>query len=395
MNRASALAVLIGVALAVACSSAPAQQPAVQPAPAAQPAARPAQPQPAPAQPAKPQVDADVQQAYDQFVKNEMPGVPIELVQAAKREGTVTYYHTLNPAPPELVKGFQKTFPFVKVQVLQLNGGPLVERFMGESRAGQFFADVVLFSSLTDAKQAHKERFVMGYKVSVEEELPKQQGVPGYVAPVAGSMQVVPYNPEKIKDGDATILRKWEGLLDARWDGKRFAVGEVMAGGTTHLANYFFYKTFGAKLWERVAKGSYAVFPGINPQLAAIIAGERDLAVSGPVGNVVAQWEKGAPVHWHYPEPHLALPYPQFVNAKAPHPSAAKLLHEFAMSIPGQQIFVSTGGFSYRKGPKETGKYTSEPWYIAPDPAKIWDYSDEELAAALPDIAKQWRAIFK
>lgn len=385
---------MLAVLITVACAPSPAapQQPA---APAGKPAAAPAAPAQAPAQAAKPQVDADVQQVYDQFVKKEMPKVPIELVQAAKREGALSYYHLVTPGMPKLAQEFGKVFPFIKVQVQQLNGGPLVEKYMAESRAGQYLADVAVFSSLSDGKKAHKEGFVMQYAVSVEDELPKKQGVSGYIVPLASTMQVIPYNAERIKDADAKILRQWEGLLDARWNGKRFTIGEVMAGGTTHIVNFYFYKTFGTKMWERLAKESYAVFPGINPQLTAVVAGERDLAVHGSTSNIVAQWEKGAPVHWQYAEPHVALPYAQFINAKAPHPNAAKLFQEFAMSIPGQQILAATGTFSYRKGTKETGKYVSEPWYAPPDSAKYWDYDDEELAKVLPDLAKQWRAIFK
>ena len=91
----------------------------------------------------------------------------------------------------------------------------------------------------------------------------------------------------------------------------------------------------------------------------------------------------------------MVAPYVQFISSKAANPNAAKLFQEFTVSPSAQQLIGQLGGVSYRKGIKSAGDFTKEPWYVAPDPKKFWQYSDAELGAAMPDIAKQWRGIFK
>ena len=132
-----------------------------------------------------------------------------------------------------------------------------------------------------------------------------------------------------------------------------------------------------------------------NPELDAVIAGENDIAVGVPGSLAVARLQKSAPVHWTNAQDFLVTPYVQFISAKASNPNAAKLFQEFTVSPAGQQLIAQYGGVSYRKGIKGGGDFTKEAWYVAPDPNKFWNYSDTELGAAMPDIAKQWRAIFK
>jgi ABC-type Fe3+ transport system substrate-binding protein len=215
------------------------------------------------------------------------------------------------------------------------------------------------------------------------------------VIPVTGEILVTAYNPQKISDTDAAVLGKWEGLLDPRWNGKKFGVVEVQAGGTSQLLNYYFAKQFQDRVWQRVAESGYSIYPGGNPAIDAVISGENDLAVGVPGSLAAGKLQTGAPLRWQNAQDWLVTPYVQFINAKAPHPNAAKLFQEFTLSPTGQQVFGGFGGISLRTGVKSDADFTKQSWYQAPDPAKVWPYSDKELGAAMPDITKQWRAIIK
>ena len=323
-----------------------------------------------------------------------MPGVPIDLLRAAKKEGALSLYMLVPPFNKPLVEKFQSLFPFITPQLTQLNGGPLVAKFTSEALAGQKGADIVQYSSVADSKKALDQKLIANYKVSVEGELNMDAFVSGYVIPITGEILVIAYNPTRIKDADVKSLQRWEGLFDSRWAGKKFAVGEVLAGGTTQLLNYYFFKTFGTRMWQQLSK-SYAVYPGGNPELDAVIAGENDIAVGVPGSLAVGRLAKSAPVHFINAQDFLVTPYVQFISAKAANPNAAKLFQEFTVSPTGQQLIGELGGVSYRKGIKVTAAFTKESWYVTPDPNKFWKYSDAELGAAMPDIAKQWRGIFK
>jgi ABC-type Fe3+ transport system substrate-binding protein len=337
----------------------------------------------------------DVQQAFDTFVKKEMPKVPIDLLRAAKQEGGLSCYLLVPEFNKVLVDQFQKTFRFVKVEVTNLTGGPLISKFMTEARAGQNIIDIVQPSSVSDAQQAVNEKLVLNYPVTVEPDVNMSHGIPSYVIPVTGEILITAYNAQKTSDADAALLSTWAGLLDPRWDGKKFGVAEVLAGGTSQLVNYYFSKQFGDKVWRRVASSGYSIYPGGNPALDAIITGENDLAIGIPGSLAVAKLATGAPLRWQNPTDWLVTPYAQFISAKAPHPNAAKLFQEFTMSPTGQGVFGQFGGISLRSGIAASGDFAKQPWYRAPDPAKIWPYEDSELAAAMPAISSQWRSIIK
>lgn len=339
--------------------------------------------------------DDDVQQAYDGFVKKEIPDLSIDVVRGAKEEGTLNAYLLVPEYNKELVEAFQEKFPFISVQPTYINGGPLVAKFLAEVRSGNGIADLAQFSSLADAMSAMKDKYVKPYTLTSEPKLNMAAGVKGSIYPVTGELLTIAYNPENVKDSSVTTLKKWDGILDPTWTEATFAVGEVLAGGTTQLLNYYFYKKFGTKLWERVAGAGHGIYPGGNPELQTVISGEHDLAIGVPQSLAVSQLQQSAPVHWTNPQEWLASPYAQFISAKAQHVNAAKLFQEFSVTPTAQTIFAKSGGISYRKGFQYTGGFTKESWYEPVDPSEYWPYSVQDLGKQMPDIAKQWRAIVR
>src|ERR1700730_12227690 len=85
---------------------------------------------------------------------------PKELVDAAEKEGQLTYY-TANFAETEqeVIKAFNKRFPKIKVSMVRAPGGQLITRIKTEAAAGKLAADVVnhsdrgLMLELTDVVQ--------------------------------------------------------------------------------------------------------------------------------------------------------------------------------------------------------------------------------------------------
>src|SRR3954453_17134397 len=69
---------------------------------------------------------------------------PPELIEAARKEGSFVYY-TANVAETEqeVVRAFNKRFPFVKVEILRAPGGELITRVKTEAAAGKLRADIV------------------------------------------------------------------------------------------------------------------------------------------------------------------------------------------------------------------------------------------------------------
>ena len=61
------------------------------------------------------------------------PFGPPELIEAAKKEGTLVYY-TANFAEveQEVIKAFNKRFPFIQVEMVRAPGGQLITRVKSE-----------------------------------------------------------------------------------------------------------------------------------------------------------------------------------------------------------------------------------------------------------------------
>src|SRR5438876_11338694 len=66
------------------------------------------------------------------------------LIDAAKKEGKIVYYTADFTEPEsEIIKEFNKRFPFVKVEMVRAPGGQLITRIKTEAAAGKLAADVV------------------------------------------------------------------------------------------------------------------------------------------------------------------------------------------------------------------------------------------------------------
>ena len=76
------------------------------------------------------------------------------------------------------------------------------------------------------------------------------------------------------------------------------------------------------------------------------------------------KWVKGAPIHWSYAEPILAVPVVHFITAKPPHPNASKVFQEFVFSIPALSTWANQGALVDRKGVTDNRKVKNEAWYV-------------------------------
>ena len=71
------------------------------------------------------------------------------LIEGARKDGEVVWYTTTsNEDNQAVVNGFNKKYPFVKVQVLRTSGEKLRERILTEASAGQHFFDVAVVSGM-------------------------------------------------------------------------------------------------------------------------------------------------------------------------------------------------------------------------------------------------------
>src|SRR5262245_50747390 len=140
-------------------------------------------------------VDDDVRAAFS-AISSQMPGVSVDLVQAAKKEGMVQYYHLANPGNATMIAAFHKAFPFIKVEEFESTGGGLVERYQSEANAGHVAADIFMGSSTADVDNWTDQGLVMNYKISNDDQYPDAYKVSGYRYPTSYSTVGIGWNTD-------------------------------------------------------------------------------------------------------------------------------------------------------------------------------------------------------
>ena len=82
--------------------------------------------------------------ALPAWAARENPFGPPELIEAAKKEGKIVYYTAnFTEVEQEVIKAFNKRFPFVRVEMVSAPGGQLITRIKTEAAAGKLAADVI------------------------------------------------------------------------------------------------------------------------------------------------------------------------------------------------------------------------------------------------------------
>ena len=61
-------------------------------------------------------------------------------------------------------------------------------------------------------------------------------------------------------------------------------------------------------------------------------------------------------------------------------------------SIPALSTWANQGALVDRKGVTDNRKVKNEAWYVAPDNAKLWQYTTEDISTTFPEAAKAWTA---
>lgn len=336
--------------------------------------------------------DPSLVKIYNDIVRREMPGVPFSILEGAKKERQVVWYHIRLPAAHEAVlKAFSERFPFVAVETFEAVGPPLMERFLTEQRAGSRRVDVLQSTDVLLMKRAIDEGFIDTYKVTSERAFRPgsyQSGV--YYTYVVATQVVYIYNTNLINEKEAQLLRKWEGLWDPAFRGKPIGVLNASGNSAGQLQFYFLEKKYGKQSWQKIKE--------LNPRIYEPLPG-GDAVARGEVAVIpnsesvaLNMWLKKAPIRWTAPEPSLARDYPQAVVKGAPHPNAARLFHEFVMSKAGQELFAKYAYPSARQDVGDLRDVTKEAWF--PKDRAYHDLDLADIGKQTPRIVEEWRAMF-
>jgi len=331
-------------------------------------------------------------------VKN-MPGLPVDIVSAACKEGTLNLYHLIyRGALKPLIADFEKAFPCLKVTAFMASGSQLDERFTTEARAKKANgADVWMNTSPAFANSLADEGLLMDWTPPNSDRVPAEWKSEGHwygvgIAPIGfawNSKQVTAEQEKALMN-----ITTWPEVANAPFKG-RSAMAHIRAGGTTQLPFYYFRKDIGLDFWKKLKNSlNPVILDGANPVAGQLASGAIAFVPDVTTDTAIAtQYLNGAPLKWRFPEPGLAVPHFIAISASASNPNAAKLFTAWSLTKAGQTLWVNQTGLAPMSADiQDNRKYAREPWYKLPTHYYTADWKD--IDNSLAEMTKQFKTIF-
>jgi len=327
------------------------------------------------------------------------------LVEAAKREGTLTYYHNSDIGPTARWNAAFTQAYGIPVKNVRMPSYALYDRWLKEERVGRHIGDLIQITDPTLLEAADKQGFIARYTpasaAGIDATL-RQDGVwYGLYLDYMG----IGYNVSKLQPGEEAFLHTagWDALADPRWKG-RIGSATPASGGTSYIYFYMFLNAlkdrYGAPYLRRVAANKPDVYASKAPLFERLSAGEYAVMDQGTESSLSDFYLKGAPVRWVFPEPTPVGVTVQSVSAHAPHPNAARLFQEWSCSQAGvagwlAQIAVGPTRSDVTDPRRAARKdWYGQPWFSEPKTLYTQYLKDPGFAGPKQPIIDAYNTIY-
>lgn len=272
------------------------------------------------------------------------------LVEAAKKEGKLVIYGSLESGiMDEVEKAFTKKYG-IPIEYFRAASNKTLDRVLTEARAGRVMSDVVVTNRgpmLLLKKENIFARYVSPEAANFPEALRDPDGLlsPIYRQVIVGIL----YNTKLVKPQEAP--KSLDELLTPKWAGKW-----VMPDPSRHFTTGVWVKNLDEiygkdhmAFVKRMADSKPILVESFIPSAQKIISGEA-LAGITYVKYVHIFGKDGAPLDYVRLPKMLADGHQIGIQAKAPHPNAARLFADFFISREGMEIMAREGEFVTAKG---------------------------------------------
>jgi ABC-type Fe3+ transport system substrate-binding protein len=315
------------------------------------------------------------------------------LIEAAKREGQVTWYTTqiMPQFGRPAIDAFQKRYG-IKVNAIRGDSIELAVRMLNEARAGRVQADV--FDGTGNVTAMKRTGAALQWQPDRTRLLALEfADSEGYWVASNIYVQTPAYNTDLVAKG--TEPRSWQDLLDPQWKGKMAWVTHPTTSGAPGFVGLVLTELGEAKGRAYLRALARQDIIGVGGSARAIvdqaIAGEYPIVLQVFNHQPFISAERGAPIDWIAMNPSMAVLSVASVSKEAPHPNAGKLLVDFLVSDEGQELF------------REAGYIPVAPDVRPRNPALRPDgksfrgifFSPEAVDRSMPQWAEVYREIFR
>jgi iron(III) transport system substrate-binding protein len=304
-----------------------------------------------------------------------------ELVEAAKKEGTVVLYSSMDlPVGEKLGKAFEAAYPGIQIQIERSGSERLFQRIGQEFSSNIHACDVINSSDASHFIPWKKNGWMMPF---VPEDVARYfpdvyRDGDGMFAVSRIYLSSIAYNTNLVKAEDTP--KSYADLLDPKWSGK-MVKGHPAYSGTIMTATFQQVRELGWDYFEKLSKQHVMQVQSSTDPPKKLSLGERAVMADGNEYGVVLLKEAGQPVEPIYPsEGTPTISGPTGIFASAPHPNAAKLFQAWLHSRETQQFFIDfTAQYSVHSQvqPKPGRRKISDIKLMKEDPAGVEAMSEE------------------
>ena len=307
-----------------------------------------------------------------------------ELIAAARKEGRMVFYTAgFAEVEQETINLFNKTYPFIRIEMVRAPGGQLITRVKTEAAAGKLTADVIDHSDRGLMKGI--EDLFGDYTPPNADDYLTESLVSKKLWPRITPGWSIAYNSELVKNPPKT----WMDLTNQAYGKGTIAQVIAPSGGTTWTRVMFERQVLGADYWEKQAATKPALYPSGAPLSDALVRGEVQIAPL--VYNVIYTKQRdGAPVQTFFPPEGIpVVPYATGIPKASANPNAAKLFMDWCLSDEGQIHSIKNHGnlTSLKQSP-------FSPPGFDPKTAKLWVPKFAEFESLRDTWIPEWNKIY-
>jgi iron(III) transport system substrate-binding protein len=277
------------------------------------------------------------------------------VLELARREGELWWYTSLPDEPAQdFIRLFTRKHPFLTVRLVRESTFDIIQRIQAEVDNGRVQADVLHVLDVAPFVKLKKQGQILRYESPEERFIPAQYKDPGVWSALRLVALGIAYNTQRIQDAPP---RTWTDLLQSRFKG-RIALKDAQTAGSAYAHYFFLREEYGVAYWRKMAAQKPQIFKTAEESMSALQAGTVDV-VSGAMDYTVDDAQRsGSPIRAVWPSDGVPVMLgPVAILRAAPHPNAARLFIDFALSAEGQRALGRLlGGYSVRADvPAPTG----------------------------------------
>ena len=263
------------------------------------------------------------------------------LVEAATREGKVTYYTAMDLSVAEpMAKTFEARYPGIKVAVERSGAERVFSRIGQEMGSKIHRVDVVNSSDAAHFIVWKREGWLAPFvSTEIARDVPAEMVDPdGLFCNQRTHLSVIAYNTKLVSPADAP--KGFMDLLDPKYLGKMVKAHPAYSG-TIMTATFQIARDLGWGYLEKLARQKIMQVQSSTDPPKKLALGERAVMADGNDYNLIQLKERGQPVEVVYPSE--GTPFvtgPTAIFKAAPSPNAARLFQSYLHSREGQQLLV-------------------------------------------------------